>query len=1545
MNLKRTAKRNVGSTDGARNYFQNELEFHGVLNKFVELMELEEMHNVALDELKALQRDTANRTLPEYYEKIRKLIGILIFESGMKKFPRSTLIRILYCDMLREREGNLYRVFILLDQLYKKQQKDANSSDLAGLKELPLSYQEISACAYLKKKTWTKFLDNTKDEEEKIKTYEELTKIMPLKIIEYLRGEKCYEHLSIKIAKVMADLSDFWGLFSKNEPSYHLIHNQGLNIERQLENINTLFVQMDKSNITRQTKVLFSFFNKTLENEYDDDVMWRKFDYSEPDESRKLQEFHEKNAVEENIIISISGNKDKFGTITSASRNITENFGYKPDDIKGDNITTLMSKFYQINHPIIIDQFFNGKSFGILKIPQNLNVRHVDGYLVKTKTQIVLHPFVENTMMFVAVMKPIKRDQFEYIRVRDDGMIDSYTEEIGKILNLNGSVNIHIQEITNFSLGEGMIKELGSFVTNQLSTINDIRLGLSPRGAGIFCDLIRVPTIPVENLRMNTLADDNHRQTTYRGLTETNRIGPVSFRSHDLPSGIQSPKPLLSSPQAEPVGSARLVNQLHGLVEWRHIFKAEGGMVPFVPLSLTMTLDLGININLRVTTKDHNYNGKMTLTTLIIERNEEMAVNYRESTSFTHGFTPANPLLKIRTTTKKELRHEPTATTTVTARNLKSLLQHQRTCQTTNCDMIEEKTDRTNYNMPHPTEEAEAHARFSLPKPRFLGEGSSRGSRERTYSGNNDDDKYNDHDEGDNIGFFLTDDNQVAGFQTEKNQGDVDYIMDADFSRSSKHLDMSASGNLGRSGKSGFHEAFPIDDEDIRRDISLAFENAVRQQDDANIQHLDIGTGHSGLELFSASSKLPYDKPNSKNSGHDKPNSKNSGHHTSSAVAKGSVSKRMVQFNQMREKRVEKGEVEGSSSYVTSGSFNHKINKKVKEALDASYFPGPLRQVLLLFFFYYAAIITFDAISYTSHYDTGHNVQSQVDVTQAAHGRLDSIMESARYIWFIYGITQGLLNNKMLYKGNYNDAIARSQSLIGGTVGTRIQGYTTTIYDIINELQPENQQQLLSRVVTLEDTATDSVNGENNTYELSDFDAAIEVFSRIVSLSAWPKATLYSNNSHLVYLVNNTINDMLLAYENSKTIFVNQIQLEMASIVEIKFILTLALGIISLFVMAFTFYRMMGFIKERQGFFAVLLKISESEIEVWKKQVIVLQHLLKRENFAESADKTMRYIKKQRKILDEKGSHHLKTNANRTKAIKNGKVDYLNIKLYLLYMIFVLALLLMIGLFIFDYYTTEDLNSIKQELITQLIGCDNQLYELQTAYIGIYVFILTNGTWSFRSSPIANDIEGYLDAVSDSTNFYGMFRDSDGTIDPVVSSYFTDNICNMFNDTGIVKRCEANGHGEPDKGLIPFTNWYFNTFTSALNTFLASNRQQADIIKALNSSDLYDANGNWRDAFRAAYRNMKTYLETKAETIRDEELQYIQRWTIILVIVTIIIPVALAYPVYKTMKEMFNDLKKILKLYPIYIIRSQKGLKMFLLKTSNGALGALKDKL
>jgi len=255
-----------------------------------------------------------------------------------------------------------------------------------------------------------------------------------------------YQALSYNLRKsVEANIRrylKFWEIYKGAEPSAKELYDLSSQTNREAENVADTWnkIMTKHSLLAYKDYLLYGLYQGlTRASPYSAEKTLQKFFalsavYSS-NRQRELLLTPQSVSEPQNMLIYITMQKEKIGNIMFTTRNVEEKLGYQSFELIDRNVNELMPRFYRQRHNKVLRAHIDHGRTNIINKNRAIYVRKKDGYIMPATLYVSLFPYFQKQLLYLGIIRPIQTYD-EFILVRPDGMIDSFTQTVAKILNL-----------------------------------------------------------------------------------------------------------------------------------------------------------------------------------------------------------------------------------------------------------------------------------------------------------------------------------------------------------------------------------------------------------------------------------------------------------------------------------------------------------------------------------------------------------------------------------------------------------------------------------------------------------------------------------------------------------------------------------------------------------------------------------------------------------------------------------------------------------------------------------------------------------------------------------------------------------------------------------------------------------------------------------------------------------------------------------------------------------------------------------------------------
>jgi len=203
-------------------------------------------------------------------------------------------------------------------------------------------------------------------------------------------------------------------------------------------------------NIYGGVNVYFKLFSEYIEQINDDDLKKRDLESLKRKNDNYTdhigQNYYSILFNKETVILIVNGDKGSEGVIELSNKEIENIFKYRPMDIKGMNLTSLMPKLFAKNHSKFIEKYFK---VGEKKIVDKNDVKTYgkdkSNSIIKLRLAVKLFPILNENIYFVGLI--LKENIDDLIIMDENFNIHGMSSKLMKILNIENKFLFQENEI------------------------------------------------------------------------------------------------------------------------------------------------------------------------------------------------------------------------------------------------------------------------------------------------------------------------------------------------------------------------------------------------------------------------------------------------------------------------------------------------------------------------------------------------------------------------------------------------------------------------------------------------------------------------------------------------------------------------------------------------------------------------------------------------------------------------------------------------------------------------------------------------------------------------------------------------------------------------------------------------------------------------------------------------------------------------------------------------------------------------------------------
>ena len=274
---------------------------------------------------------------------------------------------------------------------------------------------------------------------------------------------------------------EFWKTFraSLRDPSKKVDFNKIFQLTDKIritkKNVEVMWNEL--LSIYGGVNVYFKLFSEYIEQINDDDLKKRDLESLKRKNDNYGdhigQNFYSVLFNKETIVLIVNGDKGNEGVIELTNKEIENIFKYRPMDIKGMNLTSLMPKLYSKNHSKYIERYFKvGEKRIIDKNDFRTYGKDKNNSIIKIKLCVKLFPILNENIFFVGLI--LKENIDDIILMDENFNIQGMSSKLMKILNIENKFLFQENEIPFYIICRKFINFYSIFLNKKSNDTPDL---------------------------------------------------------------------------------------------------------------------------------------------------------------------------------------------------------------------------------------------------------------------------------------------------------------------------------------------------------------------------------------------------------------------------------------------------------------------------------------------------------------------------------------------------------------------------------------------------------------------------------------------------------------------------------------------------------------------------------------------------------------------------------------------------------------------------------------------------------------------------------------------------------------------------------------------------------------------------------------------------------------------------------------------------------------------------------------------------------------
>ena len=1395
-----------------------------------------------------------NESVPALHDRVfLKYFFKDILDIGLRNFPNSIILSFAFTKCCMMKVGHINRAYAVLLRVH---QRRISTFDMFYVYWFQQKLRNSVKFSKLNDQSGFAMLDS-----------------------KFLEFEPFYEKFIEKLKK-MTELSlQFINSLDRHEVMLVEVHNIGMNVVHQTEEIEKLwkvFLQ-EYSTLFRRPYLLYGLFLFQVANQpYTGSKLlelYQKKYISSIDSRVRNLNFDTFDTRSSTFFACIDGSIQRIGHFLYCSHNAEYFTGHARELLLKSNVSTLMSSFFSEHHNAFLLGHVEKGTQSILNRSRDLLLKHKQGYLIPITQRTSTYIDPKYGISYMAMLT--RRENFpEYIIMTHDGQIDGCTEKIGKLLGLD---RFYSDDSKGFCKLQTLCEEFDSL--NRARNVELIFERIWRLQNGL--DQVN------DNLCRRFFDNEGDPITEYR-----EEINTYLKISNDIRHGfvlrVKSQIPAL-----------RTLKTTHDKRE--HV----------------------TYLTLECTFQEQFFMGNTKLIRLLVIE------------LITDGET-----VVLDTGAKKSLSiYDPVKKTMRSSSSHNQSLADSTPGDTARASLggVMETLKSKSFSMNFSGMKSSIVSGQALPVQnlfaRLKGDQSKRLEFDASFQTNRDDPMqktFTDH------GFGVGVDEEHKTYQTISNFEHVLYDIENDKENTLRRQGTNPTdrgqnqitSSLLAPGATTTNRRFFETDRDELKD-------ALRANPPSNLFNADLPSRYLDRETnpIVPSNTTQKEDKNSTDQAMDSKSSKLKTRQGGQPIK--NVIKQIINQNFLDKKAVEQeGQHSIASSTTSSGlrSFAKQLEHFVK---SRDYSPW-LKTYKFWMTLAFVAVLAFGLAAQQIYTKDISEVNADQAVVGFVYTRLEALVDISRYTTFMLLSEQGLmLHSRHLgtfHKTDfYQFAVSQVQEsqILLHNLNDQYKVY-------LSEISRDLAREIYALDVSL--ILYDQSSYLNVT--LPNVQAIDIVASLGYDLSTRNESEITEDSPLLRSVIVNSMDEMVVNIEVSPDRFLREIEYELANTLN-SLIAFAVVSFLLMLLLIVGFFRVMGKLYQKKySFLNMFCVLTIDELIYIRSEIIAFQQIanmayLEESKLIEYKAKSQGQIHKQQaaKLSQQmKKGESLFNNNKGNKLFKRGSAKNLNRRAYLkfiplLYSLIVLVIIYMIIIVQFTYFKESE----ESLILSQFVHIDKRAHEQSMAFIGIYLLMGLGENFKFRGNPILTELRKIVDELYEFSNFLDNFDVETHESDDW-SFLINGNYC-LDDDADNLHLCQRIASGAAMRGISGMDNYMRETYLRVLE-FWEHNKDtmtQAKKIEFLANSYIIDAEVIYYKYLHPAYVDLTELMLSDILERSEVQNNLIIILTVFLYVLTILGFLAVLKMTNILREEEINQ-RKILRTIPLQIIMSNMTIKKQLKK-------------
>ena len=461
--------------------------------------------------------------------------------------------------------------------------------------------------------------------------------------------------------------------------------------------------------------------------------------------------------------------------------------------------------------------------------------------------------------------------------------------------------------------------------------------------------------------------------------------------------------------------------------------------------------------------------------------------------------------------------------------------------------------------------------------------------------------------------------------------------------------------------------------------------------------------------------------------------------------------------------------------------------------------------------------------------------------------------------------------------------------------------------------------------------------------KVNNFELAPELTNALTNIVETPVEDFYLNNTDILFVLNNSMNDPLVASENEVDIILADAKENLNYVLSINLMLALlaaAIGIILLVLLSVDFKK---YLRKRDYLIEILLRLDQNRITSHLVLARSFHDRLKAKEYEFENEKELKAASlgfvnnKDFAAGEEKRGH-----AKHQNEISNRNLNFQTIVGLIMTMI---SIVIFVSIFIiFNILFRTHLDKVLLKL-DNMVEINQMGIDLSLANVALLDYIMNNNSTKVKNKPIEQVLEKIFEDAESIPKFFLTISSEGEYQNDVVNTILEGSLCDVPDLVPYTPAvCSALANGILDKGLIRVLTLFIQSIENTKTTFDYYNHTTAGAIRALNNKEKITAE-SIATLIVISYLRIESILNVQLNRLIDNHEHRVVEIVIVYAFIYVFLGTCLYTKIWRNVKYERLNWRKTLRLVPFPIIHTNKLLKLYLVNHSDNMLDSIKSAL